>query len=399
MTLLKKISITAFIAWAMLATTLRAWRTPNDFAEAHWLLNYDFGFVKRALPGEILSIITDFFSLTITAELIACVATALFALFCLALLYISWRILQRSDWSSSAILIVIIFACSPFIVMSAHINGYYDDMVILLGVCAIYLIQKNKIWQGAIILAISVLVHENTILLTLPVFYFSWFLINQKRRQENKATLPFIPLLIPLVVFIAILLGMMNLENGNFIALYTEKLTSFSFIEKDRNTLVPQWIIGGMDESITPHIGETLLHLGSQTSQHLITPSMLMIIFFMAITFGKQSSHLELLIIIGVCLAPQLMHLVAWDSHRIWTYSILASFLALWVYSENKPAVRHGSSVDVIYFIAILLNIMFLTPLMDTEYDQLYDIDKRLLYFGPVILGSLLIALKGKNTA
>jgi len=397
MTILKKISITTLITWAMIATVLRAWRTPNDFAEAHWLLNYDFGFVKRALPGEFFSIITGLFSRPITAELIACVAMVISLIFYLALLCISWRILQRSHWSSSAILILIVFACSPFIVMSAHINGYYDNIVIVMGACALYLIQKNKIWPGAIILGTSMLVHENAILLTFPVFCFSWFLINQQRQQEKKITLPFIPLLIPPVIFLAILLGMTNLKGGDFVTLYTEKLTTFSFIQEDRNNLVPQWIIGGMDESLTPHIGEILLYLGSMASQHLITPSLLVILFFMSISFGKQQKNSGLLLLVGVCLAPQLMHVMAWDTHRIWTYSILTSFLALWVYAENKPVVQHEASVDAIYLVAILLNIMILTPLMDGEYDQLYDIDKRLTYFGPVILGSLILLLKEKR--
>jgi Gpi18-like mannosyltransferase len=391
MTLLKKFSIMAFITWTMIATILRAWRNPNDFAEAHWLLNYDFGFVKRALPGEILSLIATIFSRPITAELIACVAMVISLIFYLILLYISWRILARSQWSSSAILIIIVFACSPFMVMSAHINGYYDSIVILLGVCALYLIQKQKIWLAAFLLGLSLLVHENAILLIFPVFCLSWLLIREQQQQTNQRPLPFVPLLIPPLVFMLIMLGMTALENKAFVGLFTEKLTAYSFIAEDRNTLVPDWIIGGMDESLRPHMGETLLYLGSMTNQHLITPTVLVILFFVAASFGKASGNKALLMLIGVCLAPQLMHLVAWDTHRIWTYSMVTSFLALWVYSENKTIIHHQHSINVIYLVAILLNVLMITPLMDGEYDQLYDLDKRLLYFGPVIIGSLLL--------
>lgn len=396
MTLLKKAGVMALIAWSMAATVLRAWRMPNDFAEAHWLLNYEFGFIKRALPGEILSTVTNLFSHPVTAELIACIATIFFLLFCSALLYIAWRILQRSDWSSNAILIVIVFVCSPFMVMSAHVNGYYDNIVILLGACALYLIQNNKIWFAAILLGISMLVHENTLLLTFPVFCFSWLLINRQRWQEKQTPLSFMPLLLPPLMFLAVVLGTLHLQDGNFIALFSAKLATFSFIQEDRSNLVPQWIVGGTDQSTAPHIGETLLYLGSLASQHLITPSLLVILFFTTVSFGKQQHNSELLVLMGVCLAPQLMHLVAWDTPRIWTYSILASFLALWVYSENRQGIRQEPAVNSVYLIALLLNIMILTPLMDSEYDQLYDIDKRLAYFGPVILGSLILALHRK---
>jgi hypothetical protein len=37
----------------LVITSLRTLRLPNDWAEGHWLLNYDYGFIKRLLPGTI----------------------------------------------------------------------------------------------------------------------------------------------------------------------------------------------------------------------------------------------------------------------------------------------------------------------------------------------------------
>src|SRR5688500_10058539 len=45
------------IAWSLLVTIARAIRRPNDFAEAHWLLDYQFGFVKRGLIGSLYSLV------------------------------------------------------------------------------------------------------------------------------------------------------------------------------------------------------------------------------------------------------------------------------------------------------------------------------------------------------
>jgi len=42
----------SLVGWAMVITMARAVRYPNDFAEAHWLLDYRFGFIKRALAGS-----------------------------------------------------------------------------------------------------------------------------------------------------------------------------------------------------------------------------------------------------------------------------------------------------------------------------------------------------------
>jgi hypothetical protein len=40
------------VAWAMVITMARAVRYPNDFAEAHWLLDYRFGLIRRGLAGS-----------------------------------------------------------------------------------------------------------------------------------------------------------------------------------------------------------------------------------------------------------------------------------------------------------------------------------------------------------
>ena len=50
-----KLLIVGGLLWATLITILRALRWPNDWAEAHWLISYEFGFLKRALPGTIIS--------------------------------------------------------------------------------------------------------------------------------------------------------------------------------------------------------------------------------------------------------------------------------------------------------------------------------------------------------
>ncbi len=37
----------AIVFWTFVVTIGRAIRAPNDFSEAHWLLDYSYGFMKR----------------------------------------------------------------------------------------------------------------------------------------------------------------------------------------------------------------------------------------------------------------------------------------------------------------------------------------------------------------
>ena len=174
--LLQKSVITLLLGWALFATVLRSWRTPNDFAEAHWLLTYEFGFIKRGLPGQVLSWFSDAFTLPVTEGLIAGVSLLFSALCLLGLLAIAWRMVQRSHYSANIILICLVFLCSPFIVIMSHVNGYYDHIVIFLGLISLALVHKGKLLTAALVCCISMLIHENTLLLTYPALCLGRYL-------------------------------------------------------------------------------------------------------------------------------------------------------------------------------------------------------------------------------
>src|ERR1051325_6529937 len=73
-----QVLIAAAIAWTYCVTFLRALRPPNDFAEAHWLLDYRFGFVKRGLAGMLLSAFTVPFGIQPSERTIAVVSYVVF---------------------------------------------------------------------------------------------------------------------------------------------------------------------------------------------------------------------------------------------------------------------------------------------------------------------------------
>src|SRR6185369_16556609 len=88
---------------ALAATAARAVRLPNDFAEAHWLLDYRYGFIKRGLAGSVLNLAVRF-GLHVSASTIAWIAGVVFAALMATLLAISGRILARLAWSTAGYL-------------------------------------------------------------------------------------------------------------------------------------------------------------------------------------------------------------------------------------------------------------------------------------------------------
>lgn len=389
MTLLRKVGITTLILWTLGVTVLRALRTPNDFAEAHWLLDYRFGFVKRGLVGEILSVATRWTSIPITAKLITALATMAFLVYCTTVILLTLRIIHNSGWSKGAVLVTLVFLSSPFVVMSAHLNGYYDNIIIMLGVFSVALLLNGKLWLAACLQVLAVLVHENAMILVFPFFCLALLLTNRKRQELGIPSLPFVPLFLPILVFIIVTVNQSSLMAQDIAESFAARLSQFSFIQ-GRGYLAQVLTSRSLGDYFASQSPKFFMRLTSIDMYGLILPSALAILFFTMNAFRIPGLSVESLGLLGVCFAPQIMHLVAWDTTRIWTYTILCAFLVLWIYSENFMTKQNASATTLICLIALVANVVILTPLMDDQSDR-FDLNTRLFLYAPVIVGGLLL--------
>jgi hypothetical protein len=378
--------------WTIAITSARAARLPNDFSKEHWFIDYRFGFVKRGLMGTIVSLATRLAHARETERLIDIVASAQFVLFCFVLMVLGLHIIRRSGWSPTATLAVLVFLSSPFMVMSAHLIGYYDNIIIVLTVLSLALLFQGWIWSAVILQAVSVLVHENALLVGFPVFCWSWWLVTRQTHRWRDVPAPFWPLLVPIVAFAILVASQSMAPRGLEQSLATE-LSRYPFIARNIDQVrVPHWITITFYDSYVLHQGQFLGRLLSQPMIGLVLPSMLAIlgVVFEAGRVGALSA--ESMILSTVCLAPQMMHVMAWDTARIWTYSILCAFLLLWAYIEVFRARAGGSQfVRFLGIIALILNAIDVTPLMDGEKDH-FDITMRVLLYAPVLAVALGLA-------
>lgn len=395
MTSLRKFWIIVLMLWTIGVTVMRAMRPPNDFAEAHWLLDYRFGFVKRGLVGEILSLTTRLVSIPITEKLIAALATLIFLAYCIVIVLLSLRIVHNSGWSKESVLITLVFLSSPFMVMSAHLNGYYDNIIVMLGIFSAALLLKGRYWLAACLQAVAVLVHENTMLLIFPFFCLAFLLANRRRQQSPISPSTFLPLLLPVFMFIIVTISQSSLATKDIAEAFTERLSQFPFIQ-GRGYLA-QILTSRSFENYFAAQGSKILSGYLSGTYMFILPTTLAIFFFTINAFRFLDLSLESLGLLGVYCAPQIMHLVAWDTARIWTHTIICAFFTLWLYSEHYIAKRNISTFAILYLAAFAANITILTPLMDGQSDH-FSLSARLLLYAPVIAGSLILIFHREHT-
>lgn len=365
-----------------LVTLARTLRWPNDWAEAHWLLDYRFGFVKRGLLGQLLQWALAPFDGEVGEGTIRAVSAAACVVFVVLLGYTVWRVLRAAEFAPGAVAVAAAFVASPFLVMTGHLVGYFDHVVFALGIASIWLVLRQQPWVGALLQAVALLAHEACIVLIFPAFTLAVLLQNARRdgggaqgepsrRLQLLPLRPLLPLLPPLIV--AALMGrVVGSTPPGFMEQYGAWLGGHDFLDPG---FAPQvaflltWKLGDFVQVIWSQGGGRLMQA---SNFGLLLPVLTAILL---LTFARSRSRpwsLETLLVVGVALVPQAMHLVAFDLERIVTFSIFTAWLALWVVAEHDgaPVVQTPGPFGAA-LLAVVAGVLMSTPLLDNEVDRL----------------------------
>jgi hypothetical protein len=387
----RKCLIVSIMLWTVVATTLRAARLPNDFSKEHWFIDYRFGFVKRGLIGTIVSLTTGLLHVRETEQLINILSIAQFVVFCIVMMTLGLHLVRRSGWSIAVTLVVLVFLSSPFMVMSAHLIGYYDNIILVLTVLSLVMLFRARLWLASALQTISILVHENSLLVGFPVFFWAWWLVKRRGDRSSEGRWPFWPVVVPPAAFMVVMISQ-RFARPSLERRLTRYLSSYPFIARTIGDVkVPHWITITFYDSYLLHQGQFLGRVLSQPMIGLVLPSLLAIMGFVfeANDIGPVSS--EAVALLGVCLAPQMMHVMAWDTARIWTYSIVCGFLLLYVYVKAFPTRTMVSPfIRLLCLVALFLNVIDVTPLMDGLADH-FEVTTRLLIYAPLLIGAVIL--------
>jgi hypothetical protein len=372
-------AIQAALAGALAVTAARSVRLPNDFAEAHWLIDYRFGVVKRGLVGEMLARVTGLGGVEITATLIAVLGCGALAAFLVALYAMAVRIVDRSGWSVAAVLAVLAFLSSPFVVITAHLTGYFDHLILPFTIGSIALLQRGKPLPAGLLAAVSIFVHEAALLVGWPLLVGAW-LVERRSGRLRAGWRSAWPMLLPAVAFLVLAVNELRLNPQVQDAL-TAHLARYPFVEHGVHASVPSWMFTTFAEHFRVQAGYLPSRLALPQIHGIVLPTLLALLTFLIDGQRIRLLSVEAATIVGTCLATQVLQLAAWDTARIATYAILAAFVVVWVYV--RPAERQitaSPAVCLVAAAAIASNILVSPPLMDQVSDRLPAVARIFLY-------------------
>ncbi len=375
------------LVWTLVVTVMRTARWPNDFAEAHWLFDYRLGLIKRGLPGELVALGTGLVGRGPTEGLIAFLSAAIFALLVTTLLFVVWRLVSLDRWSGASVLTAVAFLSSSYVVMTAHLMGYFDHVVVLSSIAAVGLLLRGRAWWAGAVVAVAVLVHEHTLVVGFPAVLVAWLLATDRRRERADAALPLLPLGLPLVSFGALAVAGARLSPDTFQDTFVPHLESFPFVGGDMHLFVPEWLSVGVLESAGGQLHRFVERLASRDILILIVPTTLALLAC-ALDRFVVTGRSRVAAIVAAVMAPQVLHMAGWDTVRIWTFSVVVALVCAWIVAEtSRPRGRQASpAVLAAAVTAVVINVVTEVPLYDNLVER-YPLATRAWLYGPAIAG------------
>lgn len=360
------------LAYTFALSLLRAFRLPNDWAEAHWLLGYGQGIYKRGLVGTFVSALFPPERAHAAEMFISVVAVAL----TVWAACIAWRISLRQPLP-----VALVMASSPLIVMWGHLTGYFDFFLFVLTFLALCTFKKQKPFVASLLLTIGILIHESILLTGFPVMLFAVVFGSTFSGVPEKRTETFRNLVrvfaLPLAVAIPLLFLVAGTDTHAGIMAYLQAYgfvpDSVGVIADAHNTSFSTYF-----EKQSPVFWQRMFHT-------LYIPVYVGLIYFLIHLHQTERVYRKALPwMYPVIFLPLLLHLVAWDTARIWTYPFLEILLLWFVY---PPVIGNTKTENTAAFIfaglLLFVQIGYEIPLMDDEQER-WSLLWRLLLFSPV---------------
>jgi hypothetical protein len=379
----------------MAITVARAVRYPNDFAEAHWLLDYRFGLIRRGFAGSLLSLAATTGLVRQSEQTIAAIAFAVFAALLLLFLAAAYRLLASEVDPDVGLVAAAVFATSPYIVMSAHFMGYMDHVFVLLGFASAWLARSGRLWPAAAAAAVGVLVHESFLLVGMPLVILGAVLRPNAPSSLKDEDLR--PLALPIIAALAVLF-MENVvfDLGVLRRQLEAHLSSFPFVGGDMNLFVPEWVTMDLFATWRGKRHAFWFHLSYRDLLRMMVPPTLFLIAAVAALAPAGMRRGRILWALLVTSAPLVLHSIAWDTARIYTYPIAVAFGSLWLVAAREPsAPAAGRRWLLLAAVPILVaNVLARAPLMDHLVERFSDSTRAILY-APFFVGAAFVIVGG----
>jgi len=376
--------------YALVFSILKTIRLPNDWSEAHWMLDYRFGFIKRGLAGELFGWLSEKNEFTILVLSAGILFLLYFLIFMIAVKETDTR--KNSFYS---ILFFLIFFLSQYIVFSAHLIGYLDHVVFLMTVLSVFLIKKRNIFLASVVAAVSIFIHEISFFLLLPVSCFA-LILTECRQFPVKSffslnLLKKLALLLSLPVLTTFAVSMYQEMNGaDYFNTVFNYLNHIPFIAHKAADSVSSAYTKSFSYYFKEQSGHFIQRLFISKATVFYGIPMIFSLWMIFKEFRLQKNLPIFALLIIISFVPLLLHAVAYDTYRIWSFPFMIMFLSFWILSSKStetPEPHENISLTelAVFTVSFALVTMIPNSLFDDQVER-FSLPIRLIMVLPMLI-------------
>ena len=313
---------------------------------ANWEMNWSFGFYKRGLPGALLQPLAN--SGLLGWNRIEWFQQVGNLLLLTLLVCVFWLVLAgrtNKDRLVSAQLALLMILASPFMVMASNLVGYFDHLVYLIGFGAVALVVRQRYLAAALLLVVCMLIHEMAALTSYPMAVLALMYQQASRGRHPLAFWRYPVLAWALLVLPLLVLASLVYQQTHLLAI--EEYRSYLLrqnLENLRTLDFREWkqyhgaehLVGLLTESYGNFWQEELVkglgRLQDSGSLLVFVPLLLWALLPIWTATCRSSFRGSLLLFATLaCLAPLLLHLIAFDTDRIWLMPVFSILIGRWL--------------------------------------------------------------------
>jgi hypothetical protein len=374
--------------WLLIFTLLRTFKFPDAFIEAHWLIDYRLGFIKRGLIGSIITLLSR---LGITPGIrntiisLSFVNTiVLYAMFFLIL----WRIFKKTNSDEYSYCILFVLMTSPFILTSGDFFGNFDAIIIVISFICVWLIIHNKIILCSLLAVIAMLIHENYLVLGFPLMLFTVYITRNNHDRSIKRML--YPICAVIMTFLVLFISENLFIDRNQLRINLgDQLTNSGIITQEVARTIADWLTTSMLRYLHVQAYFFYPRIFNAHTTLMILPTVLTMMLFIYERFELSPRRRMMLSVLCVTLTPILLHLIAWDTQRISAYTIVTAFGCVWICAETLPAIKNVNrpslKSQILIGTALVANCFLHLPLVLGKIDG-FSMGIRLAFYAPVFM-------------
>ncbi len=310
-----------------------------------WVLNYDFGLVRRGLVGGLLKA----FGYVPSPEFYMA-AAFLFALaVCAALFWLLSRsALVHCRQSTAALLLALFFICHPLIIPHfAQAAGFLDNINYLIAILGIAVILKGPAKLGALAVLLAgglvIPIHEASFVMFVPLLIGIWFYTHRPKALSLDSAL--ILIVFALLLAEVIVVGTSNPSAKISLQGYYEHLLSTTQpIDLDAVGILFNTLEGNSSETASVMLSVLYLNYHLNMLFGLIPTFIIGARLLRALSSHiRLVSHETFLLLCSV--SPLALYLIATDYTRWWSIAVSNTAISLTLMMRDPVLARAINTV------------------------------------------------------